>query len=192
MRIISGILAGREIWTPRASGTRPAMGKTREALFSMLEARGLNWADVSVLDLFAGTGSLGFEAISRGAAQAVMVETSNSLIRAMDRNCKEFGIESKCALIEQDVLRFLSRKPEKQFQVVFVDPPYRHNFAARTIEKILTREWLAPNAYLICELEEGLVLNVPNILSPVAQRRFGQTLLQIWSYNEDGTLSGDI
>lgn len=192
MRIISGSLAGREIWTPQASGTRPAMGKTREALFSMLEARGLEWPGIAVLDLFAGSGSLGFEALSRGAAHATFVDNSEALIKAMARNVGNFDLAGKCRLVRQDVLRFLARVPDRQFQLVFVDPPYRRNFAKPALERLAAKNWLAPGAFVIGELENGLEFDPPRGFELLAARLFGQTLLKVWQFNEDCPISGDV
>ena len=86
MRIISGRLGGRTLKTVEGEGYRPAMSKTREALFSMLAARGLVWSTARVLDLFAGSGSLAFEAISRGAPHALLVENSVQAMRCLQAN----------------------------------------------------------------------------------------------------------
>lgn len=192
MRIISGALAGREIWTPQVSGTRPAMGRTREALFSMLEARSLEWDGISVLDLFAGTGSLAFEALSRGAAIATLVDNSETLIKSMGRNTANFGMEARCHLVKQDVLRFLSRTPARQYQLVFVDPPYRHNYATPVLERLAGKGWLAADAFIIGELENGADVRMPLGFETLVERVFGQTILKIWKYNEDRSLSGNL
>ena len=86
MRIISGRLGGRNLKTVEGEGYRPAMGKTREALFSMLAARGIDWYSARVLDLFAGSGSLAFEAISRGAEHALLVEMAPQAVRCLKAN----------------------------------------------------------------------------------------------------------
>lgn len=192
MRIISGALAGREIWTPQLSGTRPAMGRTREALFSMLESRGIDWESVSALDLFAGSGSLAFEALSRGALSATLVDNSALLVKAMRRNIENFGLAARCRIANQDALRFLGRQPERQFQLVFVDPPYRRNFAKPAFAKLAEKGWLAPGAFIIGELENGLDTVVPASFKPVAERLFGQTLLRIWKVDENRPLSGNV
>lgn len=192
MRIIAGSLAGREIRTPQASGTRPAMGKTREALFSMLEARGIEWDKIAVLDLFAGTGSLGLEALSRGASNATFVDNSAELIKAMSRNIQNLNLAAKCLLVRQDALRFLARSSDRQYQLVFVDPPYRRNFAKPVLERLVAKNWLAPGAFVIGELENGLEFDPPAALELITTRLFGQTLLKVWEFNESSSLSGDI
>ncbi|MBD5642274.1 MAG: 16S rRNA (guanine(966)-N(2))-methyltransferase RsmD [Desulfovibrio sp.] len=192
MRIISGCLAGREIRTPQGSGTRPAMGKTREALFSMLEARGIDWTRISALDLFAGSGTLGFEALSRGAPHATFVDNSEILIRAMARNIENFALSGRCRLARQDVLRFLAGTPDRQYGLAFVDPPYRRNLAKPALERLISGNWLGPGAFVIGELENGLDFPVPAALEPVAERLFGQTLLKIWKLNENSPIPGHI
>lgn len=180
MRIISGTLRGREIQTPRGGDTRPAMGRTREALFSMLEARGMAWQGARVLDLFAGTGSLAFEALSRGAAGAVMVDNSEAIARLLHSNCAALGLEQACRSIKSDVIRFLREPPASGFNLVFVDPPYRRNFAAPVLKLLTDRNWLAPGAFVAAELERELPIEAPESLALEVERPFGQTMVRIW------------
>ena len=113
MRIISGRLGGRRIKTVEGEGYRPAMGKTRESLFSMLTSRGVVWEGARVLDLFAGSGSLAFEAVSRGAELAVLVENSAVAARCLADNIRQLGLLKRnwlapgaliCAEIEKDAV----------------------------------------------------------------------------------------
>lgn len=180
MRIISGTLRGREIRTPRGGDTRPAMGKTREAVFSMLEARGIDWQGARILDLFAGTGSLAFEALSRGAAYAVMVDNSQDISRLLHANCADLGLEQVCRPIKSDVIRFLRDPPANGFDLVFVDPPYRRNFAAPVLKLLVERNWLAPGAHVAAELEKDLPIAAPDSLALQVERPFGQTMVRIW------------
>ena len=111
MRIISGRLGGRRIRTVEGEGYRPAMGKTRESLFSMLTSRGVVWEGARVLDLFAGSGSLAFEAVSRGAALAVLVENSAAAARCLADNIRQLGVEDCVRLIRDDVRKPSTTRP---------------------------------------------------------------------------------
>src|SRR5574344_631800 len=104
MRMMSGRLGRRNLKTVEGEGYRPAMGKTREALFSMLAARGMDWYSARVLDLFAGSGSLAFEAISRGAEHALLVEMAPQAVRCLKANIAALGVEDEARIVSDDVL----------------------------------------------------------------------------------------
>ena len=184
MRVIAGTFKGRRLATPAGEGCRPAMGRTREALFSMLEARGADMAQARVLDLFAGSGSLAFEALSRGAPEACLVENGKASLRALEANVAALGLAGRARVVSEDVIRFL-RRPAltvagAPFDLVFLDPPYRKTLAQPALGLLAAGAWLAPGALVTAEVEEGLELpSVPG-LEPLAVRRFGQTVIHIW------------
>ncbi|MBQ9406302.1 MAG: 16S rRNA (guanine(966)-N(2))-methyltransferase RsmD [Desulfovibrio sp.] len=180
MRIIAGHLGGRVLKTAEGDGYRPAMGKTREALFSMLEARGMDWPCVRALDLFAGTGSLGFEAVSRGAAHAMLVENAPQALRCLRYNIEKLQVQDAVHLWTGDVLRVLKQPPTEPYSLVFIDPPYGKNLAAPTLRLLDTNAWLAPGSYVTAELEKNVLFPVPARWQPEADRLFGQTRLLIW------------
>ena len=182
MRLIAGRLGGRELKTVTGEGYRPAMGKTREALFSMLEARGLVWTGARALDLFAGSGSLAFEALSRGAAQALLVEQAPQAVRCLKANINSLNLAEQAFLVADDVLHVLRRPPQQQYNLVFMDPPYRKNLAEPALELLLRNGWLAPEAFVTAEIEKETRFCPPQSLQPLATRQFGQTSIYIWSY----------
>lgn len=193
MRIISGRLGGRRIGSLPGTEARPAMARTREALFSMLEARGLVWSGLAVLDLFAGTGSLAYEALSRGAAQAVLVDNSAMQCRLLARNNADLGLTTGEALIvRQDACRYLRKNPPRPFGLVFIDPPYRRGLADAALELLVTRGWLAQGAFVSAEIEKKATPAGQPGLESCALRLFGQTAAHIWKYNENSALSGHI
>lgn len=108
-----------------AAGTRPTSAKVREAIFSKLSGWGL-LQDTRVLDLFAGSGALGFEALSRGASKAVFVERSAAALKVVRANARQLGFENRCVFRQQGALPYLRRLEgtETNFDVVFADPPY--------------------------------------------------------------------
>ena len=178
MRIIAGGLGGRVL---EGEGYRPAMGRTREALFSMLTARGLVWREARALDLFAGSGSLAFEALSRGAPNALLVENAAPAMRCLQENVAALGLEGQARLVKEDVLRFLKRQPPEGFDLVFMDPPYRKNLAEPALRALADRGWLAPGAFVTAEIEKDVALTPPASFNLLAERLFGQTRICIWT-----------
>lgn len=180
MRIIAGTLGGRLLKTVEGEGYRPAMGKTREALFSMLEARGTDWPALRVLDLFAGSGSLAFEALSRGAAYALLVENARPALRCLAANVAALGLEARTGLLDADVLRALKTPPAEPYGLVFMDPPYRRNLAGPALRLLAERGWLAAGAFVAAEIEKDARLAAPETFRPEADRLFGQTRVLLW------------
>lgn len=182
MRVISGSSGGRKLKTVSAPGLRPAMAKTREALFSMLEAHGVDWADCSVLDLYAGSGSLALECVSRGAKLAWLVDNSREACSCIRANIAALDMGDKCRLFDMDVLRFLRSQAPYPFNLVFIDPPYRRNLASATLSLLAGGHWLAEGAHVACEFEKNLTLEVPAGFTPMTERNFGQTNLHVWVF----------
>lgn len=179
MRIIAGTLGGRSLKTVEGEGYRPAMGRIREAVFSMLVSRGLVFAEAPVLDLFAGSGSLAFEALSRGAPRAVLVERSTTALRCLEGNVAALGLTERTRLVREDVARFLRHPAKERFGLVFLDPPYGKNLAASSLAA-LARGWLRENALVVAETEKTLPAPVCEGLAPLAERLFGHTRINIW------------
>lgn len=180
MRIIAGYLGGRTLKTAEGEGYRPAMGKTREALFSMLDARGIDWPNIHVLDLFAGTGSLTFEAISRGAQDALLVENAPLALRCLRDNIENLELQGIARLWEGDALRLLRNPPAESYTLVFMDPPYGKSLAQPALEMLAQHQWLAPGAFVTAEIEKSARLTVCSQWELEVDRLFGQTRVLIW------------
>lgn len=121
MRVIAGEAKGRTLVVPRGGGTRPATDRIRETLFAILEPE---LANTRVLDLFAGAGTLGIEALSRGAAAATFVERGAEALKALRRNLAATGFAPRATVVAANVLGFLDSGPRGPFDVVFCDPPF--------------------------------------------------------------------
>lgn len=132
-RIITGKARGIPLVAPPGQGTRPTADKTKEALFSILASEVLK---ARFLDLYAGTGQVGLEALSRGAAQAVLVENDRAAVAAIRKNRDKTRLEEGCRILQMDVARALQilRSEEQTFDIVFLDPPYA--LAAESLEKL--------------------------------------------------------
>jgi 16S rRNA (guanine966-N2)-methyltransferase len=147
VRIIGGAWRSRLIHFPDGVGLRPTPGRVRETLFNWL---GQRLDGKTCLDLFAGSGALGFEALSRGAAHVVMVEQSRPIARALVENAQRLSAES-AAIANADALQYL-RGPKHRFDIVFLDPPFNQSILPAVLT--LLPPWLAPDArvYMECEL----------------------------------------
>ena len=170
MRVVAGEFKGRRLSAPRGMLTRPTADRVREALFSMLG----DVAGASVLDLYAGSGALGIEALSRGAAGAVFVERDTRAAAAIERNLASLGIEAPIA--RQDVLRFLARA-EGAFDLVFCDPPY--DSASRLAGPLAERlpALIAEDARIVTESDKRNPLLLPFPL--LVERAYGDTRIAI-------------
>lgn len=189
MRVVSGIYRGRAIRTVDAEGMRPATQKVREALFSALEARGVDWSGARVLDLFAGSGSLGLEALSRGAAQAVFVELHRPAARGILATGKDFGLPAgKVQVLSEDVLAFLTRGKGTQggFDVCFIDPPYHKNMLPPALAAVMAHGWVHQDGFIVAEVETRVELPHPPDSQHWAlcfDRAYGQTRILIWTHH---------
>ena len=173
MRVVAGRLGGRTLKSPpgRSKEIRPTSDRARETLFSILG----DVSDLSVLDLFCGTGALAIEAISRGADSAVLVDKATALA---ERNASELGIANRCEFVRSDAIRYLERT-EERFGLVFCDPPYRLADRLEGELDSIIGSRLAPGGLLILE---GSVRRPLRLDLPLEQeRRYGDTLIRIHS-----------
>lgn len=147
MRIIAGELKGRKLTAPKDSRIRPTADKVREAVFSML----MHYVeDARVLDLFAGTGSLGIEALSRGASRCVFADHSRESIALVRHNLRLCGLEDRSEIRSGDFEAILSALTG-QYDLIFLDPPYREGLLRRCLEIIRQRELLSPDGIIAAE-----------------------------------------
>jgi 16S rRNA (guanine(966)-N(2))-methyltransferase RsmD len=123
MRIIGGFLKRREIVVPPGRIVRPTTDRTREAIFNLVEHR-IDLEESDVLDLFAGSGSLGFEAVSRGARSVVLVERERQAVRCLRDNARKLDIEDACSIVQADAGHWLDRFGGPGFDLILADPPY--------------------------------------------------------------------
>ena len=182
MRIIDGEFGSRKLKTVPDNSLRPAMGKTREALFSMLEAGGIDWSAAPVLDLFAGCGSLGLECLSRGSPEADFVENAQQQYECIRQNAAELGVLNRCGIYRQDVLRFLRQPLKRPYQIIFLDPPYGKNLVKKCLEHLVQYNWLKNRPIIIAEVEKYNTIQFPEILGTHLKRDFGQTSIHIWNF----------
>lgn len=151
MRIIAGAARGRNLSTLKGLHTRPTADRVKEAVFSVLAARLI---DAIVLDAFAGSGALGLEAMSRGAAESIFFEADRQAAQVCRRNIELCGFD-RCRLIQGDCLKLLPRlredHPQLRFDLIFADPPYNRGLLPRLMDEICARHWLTDGGLLIAE-----------------------------------------
>lgn len=192
MRIIAGAYRGRRIRTTEGPGYRPATGRVRESLFSMLESQGVDWPAVRVADIFAGSGSLGLEALSRGAREAVFVEKAGHAASLIRSNLEDLGVErSRWNLVRGDAARWLAGGRTGSFDLVFIDPPYGKDLFLPALTLLLDRNVLAGEGLLCAEVEAGLEFDDPPHagLHLVRDKLYGQTRICIWRRNQSASPS---
>jgi 16S rRNA (guanine966-N2)-methyltransferase len=178
MRIVAGTLGGRRFSAPPGTDTRPTSDRVREALFSAL---GPIDGRARVLDLFAGSGALALEALSRGAAHAVLVEKDARAAAVIQRNLEALEIDpDRAALRRRDALKAVrdAREAGESYDLVFLDPPYRLATGLGPALADSLVPVLAPGARVIGESDRRTPLDLPG-LSTTFERRYGDTLLRI-------------
>jgi len=161
-------------------GIRPTQNMLRKALFDLI---GHDLSKLTFLELFAGSGAVSLEAISRGAQEVVMVEHNDLNAKTIQENCELLGIDlgESIRLIHADALATLKRLSEekKRFDLVFFDPPYGRKLAKKTLKLISTRDILHPQSLVIIQYESSEKLEVPKDFNVLTQRRYGSSYLMI-------------
>lgn len=176
MRIIAGRLRRRALRAPDGHLTRPTTDRTREAIFNLLEAR-LSFQDVSVLDLFAGTGALGLEAISRGASRVAFVEQNGKVLDYARRNADDLEVGDQCLFLRSDAVRYLERYRGPAFDIIFADPPYALEALPRLPELALPH--VAPGGRLVVEHDVRVAFDDHPRLD--TSRPYGRTTVSVFA-----------
>lgn len=178
MRIISGIYKGRKIGGYNLKNTRPTMDRVKESLFAIIQDK---LKDKVVLDLFAGSGSLGIEALSNGAKYCYFVDHSNDAINILINNINQFNI-TNALIIKNDFLSSLEdfKKNGVTFDIIFLDPPYNENYLDIAIKKILELELLNKDGLIICEFEENCFTGNYSLLKLIKEKSFGSKNIFIY------------
>lgn len=188
MRVVTGEAKGRKLKGPKTPGTRPIIDRVKTALFDILSTR---VEDARFLDLFAGVGSVGIEALSRGAASATFIEMNYSVLKLVRENLKITGLGDRAETLHIDAFRFLqsyssenqssSKEQEREYDIIYVAPPQYHEMAARAL-RMLDHSRLVPETGLVIvqihPKERSGVIAVPlTRLVLTGERRYGSTLL---------------
>lgn len=181
MRIVGGSLSGRVLRAPAGSATRPTSEKVREALFNILGNRLGSLEGANVLDLFCGSGALGIEALSRGAAHATFVDSGKAALAATRANLAELGVVERALVVGGDAVAHVPKLvPPGPWKLVFVDPPYKSDLASRAVLALPVAN-LIPGGTIVIEHDRH---NAPpdalGSLLRTDQRRYGDTLISFY------------
>lgn len=152
MRIIAGEWRGRKLFAPEGMATRPTADRVRETLFSMLASRLGSFDDLRIADLYAGSGALGLEALSRGAAFACFVEQDPRAISAIRTNVEALAAGERSRVVPRSAEHLPAEEP---FDLLFADPPYAPGSGSVALRQILAAKWAAPGAWISIETQRG-------------------------------------
>lgn len=178
IRIVGGSLRGRKIEVPDR-GVRPTSDRTREAIFDVLGPDSVR--DARVLDLYAGTGALGIEALSRGAREARFLEGNREVARALRENLERLGLEDRASVIEADLAR--ATRPagaEGAFDLVFLDPPYAGDAGARWLAVLAEGPWAERGGLVVYERMKGGPAPEPHGLAIATERTYSETTVTFY------------
>jgi 16S rRNA (guanine966-N2)-methyltransferase len=177
MRIIAGQHRGRNLVTVRDHSVRPTTDRAKQTIFDILSNR-LDFDGIEVLDLFAGSGSLGLEAISRGARQATFVDKSPQSLQILEANIRSIGCEAQCTAYAADVFWYL-KNARRSFDLVFVDPPYRLDRIADLPKELFASEALREGTFVVMEHSKESPVEPAETMFDITRKPFGQTTVLI-------------
>ncbi|MDX2967995.1 16S rRNA (guanine(966)-N(2))-methyltransferase RsmD [Kribbella solani] len=187
-RIVGGAAGGRRIAVPAGSGTRPTADRVREALFSSLESEFGSFDGLAVLDLYAGSGAIGLEALSRGAARVVLIESDRRAAEVVAANLKTVGLPG-ATLLTRPVEKVAAGDPPAVFDLVFADPPYKLETAE--LQDVLTglaaNGWLAADAVVVVERGKREPWDWPAGFAALRDRKYGEA--RLWYGHRHGESS---
>jgi 16S rRNA (guanine966-N2)-methyltransferase len=189
MRIVAGSYRGRRLLAPPGEQVRPTSDRAREALFNILShgefgAAGIPFAEAAVLDAFAGTGALGLEALSRGAAEAVFIEKDREALAILRQNIASLGENARARVIPGDATH--PPRANSPCAVVFLDPPYRSGLATPALAALAAAGWSAPDGLAVVELAAREHFSPPAGFTLLDERVYGAAHLVFLRYAHYG------
>lgn len=190
MRIIAGYAKGRKLKSPENQDIRPTSDRVKEAIFSMIA---FYIPGKIVLDLFAGTGNLGLEALSRGAKFSVFVDNNREALKLVNQNIKLLGYKDKTSVVFSDALKALDlfRKRNEKFDIVFIDPPYRQSLYGEIIQSIAENDIIDRSGILIIEHPADIKLKDEyEGLKKIKEKKYGNTSITILKREDNYENSG--
>jgi 16S rRNA (guanine966-N2)-methyltransferase len=181
MRIVAGRFRGAQIEAPKGLATRPTSDRVRQALFNVLEhgAHRLDFDGARVLDLFAGSGALGLEALSRGARYCLFIEESAAARAAIRRNVEALGLTGVTKIWRRDATKLGTAGTLQPFQLIFCDPPYGKGLGERALAEAVDGAWAEQGAVVVLEERADAEIAWPAGLEDLDGRRYGDTQIAI-------------
>lgn len=181
MRIIAGKYARRQLIAPAGQGTRPTSDRAREAIFNMLQHQDWGRAAITgarVLDVCCGTGAMGLEALSRGAASLWLMEQDKAALQATQQNIAALGVQAQSHILRGDA-RHPPQAPHG-CNLIFIDPPYRQNLPEQIVPALRSQGWIAPDALLVIETGAQETVNLNDEIVLLMQRRYGAAMVSFF------------
>ena len=175
MRVLTGLYKGRTVRTVNDRSVRPATARVRQTIFDMLAHR-TGFEGARVLDLFAGSGSLGIECLSRGATKVTFVESDPQAVRFLEQNVRSLGCEDQTEILPMDAMAYL-RGRQAPFDIVFADPPYRFPETPALPATVFTSGAVSPEGYLLIEHTTEIRFADGTGYRVTAEKRFGRTVV---------------
>jgi len=185
MRIVGGQHKGKKLFTPKSDQTRPTSDRVREALFNRL-SHGLDEFQLEgarILDLFAGTGALGLEALSRGGSFAFFIENNVEARGLIRQNIEHLQRTGHTKLFRRDATNLGPLKRQAPFDLIFLDPPYNKGLGEKALQSAITGQWLNKNALIILEEAKQATITWPEEITPLDTRTFGDTTIHFARYS---------
>lgn len=182
MRIVGGRLRGRRLLSPKDQSIRPTTDRNRESLFNILTHRWPEHLEGRVLDVFAGTGALGLEALSRGASCCVFVEKNKQGAGLITQHIDTFGIAEQARVLRVDATRPGSVDQWGPFDLVFADPPYGRHLGEKSVEALSNTGWFAERSLLVLEEKQGHLPTELRGFDALDQRDSGETSIGIFQF----------
>lgn len=183
MRIIAGHLKNRNIITDKRAEFRPTMNKVREAIFNILYSLSdFDINDAEVLDLYAGSGMLGFEALSRGARSVLFIDNSAQQLSYIKKNAQNLNLTQQIDTLLLDATCLPIAKG--QFSLIFIDPPYRQDMLAASLEKIVEHKWLRSDGIIVVEVEKFFSCDIFASFVLLKERVYSETKICILKSKE--------
>ncbi|GAA5105745.1 16S rRNA (guanine(966)-N(2))-methyltransferase RsmD [Bartonella jaculi] len=181
MRVIGGKFAGRVLFAPTGQSIRPTSDRTRESLFNILASREEQfWTDKRILDLFAGTGALGIEALSRGAKAAVFVENSVEGRGLIQKNIESFELQGIGRILRRDATKLGSIGTMFPFDIICADPPYGYCLGERAFVEALNGGWAKSDALFVLEEKKDTIIHLPDVFYLDDERFYGDTAIRFY------------
>ncbi|WP_083220279.1 16S rRNA (guanine(966)-N(2))-methyltransferase RsmD [Hoeflea olei] len=191
MRIVGGEFRGRSLAAPKSLAIRPTTDRSRESLFNILSHAYPEALDgTRVLDLFAGTGAVGIEALSRGCRSALFVESGVEGRGVIQKNIESFGLQGRARLFRRDATKLGASGTMGRFELVFADPPYGRGLGEKALAAAAQGGWLAPGALVVLEEEAAAKPDPGAPFALLETRSFGDTVMRIFRYDA-APASGD-
>lgn len=185
MRIIAGLAKGRKLLSPEGMGTRPTLDRVKENIFNIIQN---DVYGTKALDLFAGTGSLGLEAVSRGAKECYLIDKGDTTFKYLQQNVINLKFEDKCKCLNMDSYEALNLFIKKgiNFNLIFIDPPYVREMIPPAMEVIDKNDLLVKDGLIVTKIDSSEeIYNGTDRIALVDHRKYGNTTICLYRYKED-------